>query len=166
MAALLHPGNPRSSSSLTDASALRVACSGRLQKRDMTTKGEWDVLDTVEVMEGGGEGERSSALVVGMVLLQQPDHNNRFDSEMVKGTGIIPARPSWFAAFHHWSSGFSSTRRMSPLRKGRSSSSFPGKSNSARTNSASSNGTPTAEVLMNPVCLALFMGSMSVVVSR
>lgn len=84
------------------------------------------------------------------------------------GTGIIPARPSEFWAFHHCSSGFSRTRRMSPFLNGRSSSSLPGKSKSARTYSSSrrGGGPPPGPTLMKEVCLDLLIGSIRVVVSK
>lgn len=84
------------------------------------------------------------------------------------GTGIIPARPSEFWAFHHCSSGFSITRSISPLLNGRSSSSLPGKSKSARTYSSSKRGgrPPLGPTLTKEACLDLLMGSIRVVVSK
>lgn len=84
------------------------------------------------------------------------------------GTGIIPARPSEFCAFHHCSSGFSRTRSTSPFLNGRSSSSLPAKSKSARTYSSSRRcgGAPPGPTLMKEVCLDLLIGSIRVVVSK
>src|SRR5437016_3015154 len=83
-------------------------------------------------MEGGDDREESVASVADEPLWT-------VEALTTYGTGMMPCLPRTSLADHHWSSSLQSMYKMSPLLKGRSSGSLPGKSKRAITFSSPSN---------------------------